>query len=89
MNESDELLKQLRDGLKAQNAAKIALLKHERQKAADRMAKIDNDIARFESDRDEVIDQQLKLLTRASENRPAKLLPKTNVKAKANTSGKK
>lgn len=93
MGETDELLKLLRDGLRAQNEAKLSLLKHERQKAADRMSKIDADIARFESARDDVIDQQLKLLTRGGENRPAKLLPKTlpktNVKAKANTSNKK
>jgi flagellar motility protein MotE (MotC chaperone) len=93
MNESEELIKQLRDGLKAQNAAKIALLKHERQKAADRMSKLDSDIGRYESGQDSLIDQQLRLLTRGGESRPTKLLPKTlpktNVKAKANTSGKK
>lgn len=93
MNESDDLIRQLRDGLKAQNAAKIALLRHERQKAADRMSKIDADIARYESGQDSLIDQQLNLLTRGGESRPAKLLPKalpkTNVKAKVNASGKK
>jgi len=93
MNESDELIKQLRDSLKIQNEAKISLLKHERQKAADRMAKIDSDISRFESDRETVIDKQMELLTRAAENRPAKFLPKTlpktNGKAKANTFNKK
>jgi hypothetical protein len=94
MGETDELLKQLRDGLRAQNEAKLSLLKHERQKAVDRMSKIDADIARFESARDDVIDQQLKLLTRGVVNHPAKILPKTNVpktnvKAKANTSNKK
>ena len=35
------------------------------------------------SGQDSVIDQQMNLLTRSGENRPAKLLPKTNVKAKA------
>lgn len=92
MNESEELIRQLRDGLKSQNAAKIALLKHERQKAADRMAKIDADIGRFESGQDSVIDKQMELLTHGGEGRPAKLLPKTgtktNVKAKANTTKK-
>ncbi len=81
MNESDELMKKLRDGLKAQNEAKIALLKHERQKAADRMSKIDSDIARFETNRDDVIDKQLKLLTGGTEGRPVKTSAKTTVKA--------
>ncbi len=81
MNESDELVKKLRDSLKAQNEAKIVLLKHEKQKAADRMAKIDSDIARFETNREEVIDKQLSLLTGGTDERPAKAAAKTTVKA--------
>src|SRR5262245_11199571 len=37
MGSSDELIKQLREALLNQNDAKVALLKHERQKAADRV----------------------------------------------------
>jgi hypothetical protein len=71
MNSSDELLKQLRDALRIQNDAKLTLLKHDRQKVADRLTKIDSDIARFGDDRDSVIDRQLKLLVRtAGEGRP-------------------
>jgi hypothetical protein len=85
MGASDELLKQLREELKAQNESKLALLKHERQKASDRVSKLDGDIARFETDRERIIDQQLKLLTRAAaEGRPAKLGAKN-----AGKSGKK
>ncbi|HMC11723.1 MAG TPA: hypothetical protein VKH44_10550 [Pirellulaceae bacterium] len=81
MGSSDELVKQLREALKTQNEAKLTLLKHERQKAADRVSKLESDIARFESDREEVIDKQLKLLTRAAaEGRPAKLTPKNTGK---------
>jgi hypothetical protein len=71
MSSSDELLKQLREALEAQNDAKLALLKHDRKKVADRLAKIDADIVRSENDRDNVIDRQLKLLVRtAGEGRP-------------------
>src|SRR5947209_11210975 len=73
MGSSDELTKQLRAALQVQNAAKIALLKHERQRAADRLEKIESDITRLEASRDDVVDKQLKLLTRAAaEGRPAK-----------------
>jgi hypothetical protein len=86
MGSSDELVKQLREALKTQNEAKLTLLKHERQKAADRVSKLESDIARFESDREEVIDKQLKLLTRAAaEGRPAKLTPKNTALAPKNT----
>jgi hypothetical protein len=80
MGSSDELVRQLREALRAQNEAKVALLKHERQKAADRMARIDNDIARFENDREKIIDRQLQLLTQAGEGRPNKLGAKNAAK---------
>jgi hypothetical protein len=70
MGASDDLVRQLREALRAQNEAKVALLKHERQKAADRVARLDNDIARFENDREKIIDRQLQLLTQAGESRP-------------------
>ncbi|HEY2415782.1 MAG TPA: hypothetical protein VGI40_26315 [Pirellulaceae bacterium] len=90
MGSTSELMKQLRESLAAQNEAKLALLKHERQKASDRLSKIDSDIARFETDRDDVIDRQLKILTRTSgEARPGKLPPKTSTKSKPTTSTNK
>jgi hypothetical protein len=66
MESSDELIKQLREALKTQNQARVALLKHERQKFADRVSKLDTEIARFERDRDPAIERQLKLLVRTS-----------------------
>jgi hypothetical protein len=86
MESSDELLKQLREALKTQNDAKVALLKHERQKAADRLGKLDNEIARFETNRDELINKQLKVLARtASDGRPAKISTKLPAKQKKST----
>src|SRR5262245_57903707 len=83
MESSDDLIKQLREALKVQNNARVALLKHERQKAADRLSKLDSDIARFEGDGDEVADRQLKVLVRTSgEGRPAKAAAKLPAKTK-------
>jgi hypothetical protein len=74
MESNDELLKQLREALKSQNEAKLALLKHERQKAEDRVGKLSSEIARFEKDREKVIDRQLQVLTQAAaEGRTARL----------------
>jgi len=85
MGANDELIKQLREALKTQNEARVALLKHERQKAADRLGKLDAEIARFESDRDDVINRQLKVLARSgSEGRPAKATAKIPAKQKKN-----
>ncbi len=83
MESSDELIKQLREALKTQNEARVALLKHERKKAADRLGKLDAEIARYESERDDVVNRQLKILGRASgEGRPAKAATKLPAKTK-------
>jgi hypothetical protein len=85
MSTSEELVKQLRDALARQNESRLALLKHERQKASDRLEKVEGDIVRFEADREKIIDRQLQLLTRAAdEGRPAKLGGKNAVKVKKN-----
>jgi hypothetical protein len=76
MGATDELKNQLREALKTQNEAKLALLKHERQKAVDRVERLGKEIARFESDREQVINKQLSLLTKAAdEGRRANLAP--------------
>jgi hypothetical protein len=81
MESSDELQRELRTALAAQNDAKLALLKHERQKASERLSKIDSDISRIEGDREKLIDRQLQLLTQAAaEGRPAKLGAKNAAK---------
>ena len=72
MGVTDELKSQLRDAVGAQAEAKVALLKHDRTRVADRLAKIDADIAQFENDRQKVIDKQMELLTRTAEAGPAK-----------------
>lgn len=83
MGTSDELIRQLREALERQNDAKVALLKHERQKVTDRLSKIDGDLTRFEKNRDELISKQLKVLERtAGEGRAAKTVTKGPFKPK-------
>ena len=77
MGTSDELQSALRTAVSAQIDARVALLKHQRQKAADRVSHFDREIQKVEGDREQVIDKQLQLLTRAaSEGRPASIVPK-------------
>jgi hypothetical protein len=77
---ADDLKKELREALGAQADARLALLKHQRKQAADRLSKLDGDIARFENDREKVIDRQLQLLTRTAQG--GKAGTKANKKSK-------
>ena len=80
MGQTDELKDQLREAIGQQADAKVELLKHERSRVTERLSKIDRDIARFENERDQVIEKQLEVLTRASQNKPAR----SGAKASAN-----
>jgi hypothetical protein len=78
MGTTDELQAALRTAVGEQIDARVALLKHQRQKAADRAANLDREIRKVEGDRDQVIERQLQLLTRAaSEGQPASIVPKS------------
>jgi hypothetical protein len=86
MGANEELIRQLREALQTQNSAKAALLKHERERVADRLKKLDTEIARFDGDRDELVNKQVKALTRAAnESRPVKTIIKPASKAKKST----
>ena len=81
MGASEELRKQLREALLVQGEARLALLKHDRKKTSDRLAKVESEIARFEKDREQVIEKQLEVLTRAAnEGRKAKIGAKSPAK---------
>lgn len=90
MGQTKELKDQLRQAIGAQADAKVALLKHEKTRVADRLGRIERDIARFEGEREQVIDKQLELLTRGEKspkvanpsrpnNKPAKRSAKVSV----------
>jgi len=69
MGESDELRNDLRELLSEQVDNRAALLRHDREKAASRLAKIEDDLKRLEADREKVIDRQLQSLTGAGKSR--------------------
>lgn len=72
MGQTEELKDQLRQAIGQQADAKVELLRHDRSRVAERLSRIDRDIARFEAGRDEIIEKQLELLTRASsQEKPA------------------
>ena len=78
MGTTDELQAALRTAVGEQIDARVALLRHQRQKAADRLANFDREIRKVEEDRDAVIEKQLQVLKRAaSEGRPASIVPKS------------
>ena len=91
MGASEDLKTQLRKALGTQAEAKVALLKHERSRAAERLSRIERDIAQFETDREKVIEKQLDLLVRsASSGKDAKSKAgRPGAKASANKPGGK
>ena len=64
MADSEEIRSQLRDALSHQMDARLAVLRHERQRSADRLAKMDREIARLETERQVLIEKQLQILSR-------------------------
>jgi hypothetical protein len=66
MSATDDLKVQLREAIGAQADARLAVLEHMRGKAAERLEKMDRDIARLQDDREKVIDKQLELLVRTA-----------------------
>lgn len=71
MGITDELRDELRKALAVQADARLALLQHEREKAKNRLARLENDIQQFEADREKTIERQLNVLTRAAGIPPA------------------
>jgi len=77
---TEDLKKELRAALGEQADAKLALTRHERKKVADRLSKLDDDIAKFTTERERVIDRQLQTLVRSAEGRGGKAGAKAAVK---------
>lgn len=73
MADDDEIRGQLRDALSNQMDARLAVLRHERQRSADRLAKMDREISRLETERQILIERQLQTLTRTVTEPRAKL----------------
>jgi hypothetical protein len=70
MGASDEVLRQLREALGAQMDARLALLHHERSKVAERLSRLDSEIAMRENHREAMIQRQMETLLASSEAQP-------------------
>ena len=77
MDDTPEQRQQLREGLAAQIDARLAVLKHQRDQAAQRLSRMDDQIGKLEGDREEVIDRQLETLAKAG----TKATPKAGKRA--------
>jgi hypothetical protein len=65
----DDYRQQLREALSAQIAARLEVLKHQRQQASERLAKMDREIKQIEDGREQAIEKQLGVLTRMNKNK--------------------
>jgi hypothetical protein len=67
MGDQPELRDQLRQALGEQMDLRLAVLRHEREMAKQRIAKLDAQIERLDKERSQAIDKQLQALTRAAD----------------------
>ncbi|MCI0357417.1 MAG: hypothetical protein L0211_02905 [Planctomycetaceae bacterium] len=88
MDNSESLKKELRDALAAQVDARLDVLKHQKQMAAQRLAKMEGDITQLEGNREKAIERQLDMLSRGAGSTGVTKAGKANKKAVRNT-GKK
>lgn len=68
MGFDESLLKELREVLKEEHRLDLALLRHERERLAGRLAKIDEQIAEQEKSVDAAVERKFTTLTRAAKN---------------------
>lgn len=66
MGDKDEIRGQLKSLLNEQMDVRTALMTRERDRAAERVAKIDQELARIQAERQKIIDNQLQMLTKSA-----------------------
>ncbi len=64
MGASDSLKQDLREALGNQIDARLDLLRHQKQQAAERLAKMDSDLSQLEANKEKQIERQLEMLAR-------------------------
>ena len=89
MGSSGPAKDELRDALSDQLEARLAVLRHERNKMSERLNRMDGEIARLEGDRQTMLDRQLQTLTSAAESKPAKRAAKKTPKSAVRAENKK
>ena len=73
MGDKEEIRNQLRTLLNEQMDVRAALLKRERERANERLAKIDQDLSRLENEREKIVENQLKVLTKSAADSKSKV----------------
>jgi hypothetical protein len=66
MGDKEEIRTQLRSLLNEQMDVRADLLKRERERAQERLAKIEQDLIRLDNDRQKMVENQLKMLTKSA-----------------------
>jgi hypothetical protein len=82
MGDSETVKKDLREALATQIEARLDVLKHQKKQAAERLAKMENDIHQLETNKEKAIERQLEMLARNAGG-------KNLTKAPGNKSGKR
>ena len=66
MGDKDEIRSQLKTLLNEQIDIRTALMTRERERAAERVAKIDQELSRIQGERQRIVDNQLQMLTKSA-----------------------
>lgn len=66
MGDNEEIRSQLRSLLNEQMDVRASLLKREKDRAQDRLAKIEQDLSRLENERQKIVENQLQVLTKSA-----------------------
>ncbi|MBC7851852.1 MAG: hypothetical protein IAF94_00305 [Pirellulaceae bacterium] len=66
MGDKEEIRSQLRSLLNEQMDVRSAVLKRERERAQDRLIRIEQDLSRLENDRQKIVENQLRVLTKSA-----------------------
>lgn len=66
MGDSESVRKELREALATQIDARLDVLKHQKQQAAERLAKMESDISQLEANKEKAIQRQLEMLARGA-----------------------
>jgi len=66
MGDSESVKNELRQALATQIDARLDVLKHQKQQAAERLAKMESDISQLETNKEKAIERQLEMLARSA-----------------------
>jgi len=91
MGDSESVKKELREALGRQIDARLDVLKHQKEQASQRLAKVESDISQLETNKEKAIERQLEMLARGAVGKNLTKAPgnKPGKRAAEKTAGKK